>query len=414
MVVGKACRRFGLASSVALTGFLAFAYPANAEEKAVAKVVVTGNGAELGETPLLAEVAAKVPPGSYRMRAESGGPTRFANVYQEGDKTYLATVVDRIPAKGNVTYSLERASKVDRSTEGVSIVESSPGDVVVSIDGKPFTTYLANQGARPYYFPLIGPSGTAVTRAYPMKTVEGEKRDHPHHQSLWFTHGNVNGVDFWSNAKGHGTVKEITRKFPTAGPALAQIQTTDDWVGPDGKVICKDERTVGFFDTHDSRVIDFSIVVRALDKPVTFGATKEGSFAIRVATSMDVTSKKGGKITNSEGLTDDATWSKPAKWVDYVGPVAGETVGITILNHPASFRYPTTWHVRTYGLFAANPFGGKDFGPNAPGNYVINPGQSIRFDYRVIVHKGDTASAKPGASFEAYANPPKVEVSLVP
>ena len=155
-------------------------------------------------------------------------------------------------------------------------------------------------------------------------------------------------------------------------------------------------------------------MIRALDKPVTFGATKEGTFAVRVATSMDVTSKKGGKITNSEGLTDDATWSKAAKWVDYVGPVAGETIGITILNHPTSFRYPTTWHVRTYGLFAANPFGGKDFGPKALGDYVINPGQSIRFDYRVIVHKGDTASAKPGASFEAYANPPKVEVSLVP
>ena len=202
MVVGMACRRFGLGLSLAVSCFLAFACPANAEAQVVAKVVVTGNGTELGETPVLAEVAAKVLPGSYRLRAASGGPAHFANVYQDGDKTYLAAVVDHVPAQGNVTYSLERALKVDRGTEGVSIVENPAGDVVVSIDGKPFTTYLAKEGARPYYFPVIGPTGAAVTRAYPMKTVEGEKRDHPHHQSLWFTHGNVNGVDFWSNTKG--------------------------------------------------------------------------------------------------------------------------------------------------------------------------------------------------------------------
>jgi Methane oxygenase PmoA len=125
---------------------------------------------------------------------------------------------------------------------------------------------------------------------------------------------------------------------------------------------------------------------------------------------MDVDAKKGGKITNSDGLTDAAAWGKPATWVDYTGPVEGETVGIAILNHPSSFRHPTTWHVRTYGLFAANPFGWHDFGLKKSGDHTIPAGESIHFGYRVILHKGDTASAALAEAYEGYAKPPTVEV----
>ena len=119
------------------------------------------------------------------------------------------------------------------------------------------------------------------------------------------------------------------------------------------------------------RVIDFEITLKATHGPVTFGDTKEGMFGLRVASSMDVNKKQGGRITNAEGLTDDQAWGKASPWVDYTGPVQGKTVGIAILNHPRSFRYPTTWHVRTYGLFAANPFGWHDFGLGKSGEYVL-------------------------------------------
>jgi len=125
---------------------------------------------------------------------------------------------------------------------------------------------------------------------------------------------------------------------------------------------------------------------------------------------MDVKRKKGGKITNAEGITDDAAWGKASPWVDYTGPVEGETVGIAILNHPESFRHPTTWHVRDYGLFAANPFGWHDFGRPESGDYTIPAGKSISFRYRVIFHKGDTASAQVPAAYRAYSKPPEVEV----
>jgi hypothetical protein len=139
---------------------------------------------------------------------------------------------------------------------------------------------------------------------------------------------------------------------------------------------------------------------------------------VRVPTVMDVNSNLGGQVVNSEGqsikvgevkdgevqILDDA-WGKPAAWVDYHGPVGDQVVGVAILNHPSSFRYPTTWHVRAYGLFAANPFGLHDFqGVQEPiGAHTIEAGQSIALRYRVIFHAGDHQQSKVAEAFAAYA-----------
>ena len=136
------------------------------------------------------------------------------------------------------------------------------------------------------------------------------------------------------------------------------------------------QRLVTFYRTKAVRIIDFKFQIVASEGPVEFRDTKEGMFGLRVASSMDVDKKMGGKITNAEGLTNEKAWGKPSPWVDYVGPVKGTTVGIAIINHPASFRYPTTWHVRTYGLFAANPFGWHDFGRSDKGDYMVPGGQN--------------------------------------
>ena len=156
------------------------------------------------------------------------------------------------------------------------------------------------------------------------------------------------------------------------------------------------------------------MTITASDGPVTFGDTKEGTFGLRLASSMNVNRKTGGRIVNAEGITDTDAWGKASSWVDYSGPVNDETVGVAILNHPESFRYPTTWHVRDYGLFAANPFGYDDFKyKDAPGDHTIPAGESIRFRYRVILHLGDTEAAGIPAAFMAYAEGPAVEVRPV-
>ena len=110
-------------------------------------------------------------------------------------------------------------------------------------------------------------------------------------------------------------------------------------------------------------------------------------------------------------MVNEKAWGQPSPWVDYVGPVHEKTVGIAVLNRPGSFRYPTTWHVRPYGLFAANPFGWHDFGQPSRGDFTVANGESITLGYRVILHEGDTKAARIDRSFLRYAKPPVVEIA---
>ncbi len=282
-------------------------------------------------------------------------------------------------------------------------VEDTPGGVAVKIDGKPFAEYLIKSGSKPIVWPIYGPTGKLMTRSWPMDdTVATEKdRDHIHQRSLWLTHGDVNGIDFWSEGKGRIEHREFVNK---SGGNEAVLVTKNDWVSPDGKKILEDERTFTFGGDEDARWIDVDVVLKATEGPVVFGDTKEGSFGVRVPSSVRAESLKGGKIVNSDGKVNLAAWGKPAAWVDYYGPIDGETLGIAILNHPSSFRYPTPWHVRTYGLFAANPFGLSDFtGGKQQGEYTLPQGESLRLRHRVLLHKGDEKAGRVAEAFSAYA-----------
>jgi hypothetical protein len=290
---------------------------------------------------------------------------------------------------------------------GEFTVDKEEGGVTVKYDGKLVTRYVEKSGNKPILWPLIDPNGHEITRAYPMvaEGKPGERQDHVHHRSFWFDHGDVNGISFWDEGKGSGTI--VHRKYVKLdGGKEAVIATVNDWIGEDGVKQCEDLRTIAFAKHGDSLVIDYDITVKASTGKVTFGDTKEGSFGVRVAGTMKVDAKQGGKIINSEGEADAAAWGKPASWVDYHGPVEGETVGIAILNHPSSFRYPTHWHVRTYGLFAANPFGLHDFSgkkPDVNGAHSLEPGDSFTLKYRVLVHQGDEKEGKVAEEFERYA-----------
>jgi len=286
--------------------------------------------------------------------------------------------------------------------------ERSEKGVVIKIDGQLFTEYLIRSGSKPVLWPILGPTGKPMTRAYPMGEMPNEKRDHVHQRSLWFTHGNVNGVDFWAEGPGDGTI--VHREFVKveSGPQ-AVVVARDDWLGPDGKKQLEDQRSLTFGVDGDSRWIDFDITLTASNGPVKFGDTKEGTFGVRVAGTMKVDAKLGGRIVNSEGQTDGEAWGKPAAWVDYHGPVDGQTVGIAILNHPSSFRFPTYWHVRTYGLFAANPFGLRSFtgSPDADGSFTLPEGQSMALRYRLIFHRGDEKAGRVAEAYARYAKQPK-------
>jgi hypothetical protein len=287
--------------------------------------------------------------------------------------------------------------------------------VAIKLDGEPFTEYVIRSGSKPILWPIIGPTGAQMTRSYPMQDVEGEKRDHVHQRSLWFTHGEVNGIDFWAEPATYAAGKRppnkrlgtiVHREFVklAAQGSRAEIVTTNDWLDEEGRKQCEDQRSLVFSVSDNARLVDFDVVLRATDGAVEFGDTKEGSLGVRVPTAIDV-KDASGHIINSEGMKDKAAWGKRARWVDYYGPIEGQVVGIAILNHPSSFRHPTYWHVRDYGLFAANPFGVHDFEPNSEqkGGFTLPAGQTIRLRHRLIFHRGDAEGAHIAEAYERYA-----------
>ena len=292
-------------------------------------------------------------------------------------------------------------------------------DVVV--DGKPFTSYVFVGHRKPILFPVHGPSGVPMTRGWPMiADVAGEPHDHPHHESIWFTHGLVNGVDFWASHP-HAKKPEATANdriehvevVAAAGGDDGVVETKNRWVRADGTVICTDTRRIVFAGDAETRTIDHTITIHADHGPVTFGDTKEGAFGLRLPTQLQLVDRDGshgaaGHCVNSEGHRDADVWGKPARWVDYWGPIDGETVGVAVFDHPGNLRHPTHWHARDYGLVAANPFGLHYFAGARPGagDHTIPAGGSLTLRHLLVFHAGDAAAADIEALWRRWAAAP--------
>ncbi len=263
----------------------------------------------------------------------------------------------------------------------------------IEIDGKPFTTF--NYGAdagKPFLAPIRSASGTIVNRRFPMETVPGESRDHLHHRGLWFTYDDVNGVKFWENDPSYkkGRIGRVVVR-DSAWKAPGTLSATMEWRDPEGEVLLVENRDMVFYSDPKLRIIDFLITLTAA-KDVTFGDTKEGAFAIRLAENF--TERRGGKIVNADGRTKMINvWGKRSNWVDYSADLDGELLGVAIFDHPSNPHSPTYWHARDYGLFSLNPFGQNAFDPSAPENITKLPaGKKISFKWRVVIHPGDADS----------------------
>jgi hypothetical protein len=298
------------------------------------------------------------------------------------------------------SVAIERSAFAAESAPGVSVREE--GDRVrVETGDSLFTEYHYRGVPRPYFYPLIGPGGRRMTRHWPMEEYAGEERDHVHHRSLWFTHGDVNGVDFWSESAQAGKILHEAFTGLSSGAREGVIRSRNRWIAPGGRIVCTDERMFRVYAPEGGQgtLFDFEVTVYASNGDLVFGDTKEGSMAIRLAESMRLVRDKKpglGHIVNSNGVRDGRTWGLRAGWVDYYGPVDGQTVGVAIFDHPANPRHPTWWHVRDYGLFAANPFGVHDFERRPPGTgkLELRAGYHVTFRYRFYLHEGDEAQAR--------------------
>jgi hypothetical protein len=307
--------------------------------------------------------------------------------------------------------------------------------VDITIDGKPFTSYMwPTTLKKPTLFPLRTAKGTVVTRGYPLETRKGERVDHPHHVGLWLNHGDVNGLDFWNNSddiKGERVAKMGTilhRRVVSAkgGNDRGELAVETEWVKPDGTPLIKEQTQFVFRGTGDSRTIDRTTTLMALGERVVFKDTKEALFGMRVARGLELPYEKAevlsdengrptpkpvmdntgvsGMYTSSEGLMGDDVWGKRARWMMLTGTVDKEPVTIAMLDTPSNPNFPTFWHARGYGLFAANPLGEKLFpDPKKAFDLTLEPGKSATFHYRVLILDGTAKSEDNEKAYQEFS-----------
>jgi hypothetical protein len=307
---------------------------------------------------------------------------------------------------------------------GVTI-EVREGREINFLAGKDLVTsyHIGPDAAKPYFWPLNAPNGVAVTRAWPMeKPRPGEQTDHVHQKSGWFSHGDVipegidvkqkikgiAGVDFWSESEGHGRIVCVKVGEPEQAKDHASIVTANEWRTADGVKVLDEKRTISLYVVDGARLLVMGSDLWADVCPVTFGDTKEGSFGVRVRT--EITEEKGkSKITNADGKTgekgEDGCWGRISAWCDYSGPLDGKTAGIALMADPDN-PYPSCWHVRGYGLMAANPFGRDKSGfPAVKGKtdlVKLAKGDHLKLRYGILLHDGDAKEGKTAECYEQF------------
>jgi Methane oxygenase PmoA len=306
------------------------------------------------------------------------------------------------------------------------VANESARRVDVTIDGKPFTSYLWPATImKPVLYPLRTATGRLVTRGFPLDPRKGERVDHPHHVGLWFNHGDVNGFDFWNNSDAipkdqavhMGTIHHKRIVSARSGDDRGELSIEAEWVAGDGKALLREQTQFIFRGTADTRVIDRYTTLTALDHRVVLRDNKESTLGIRLARELEQPSNQpevftdaSGKATtvpvldntgvtgeyvSSEGKKGDAVWGTRGKWTLVGGRIGSQPIAIAILDHPSNFGYPTHWHARGYGLFAANPLGQKALGDgNEELNLVLDSGKSATFRYRVMILDGPQAKER--------------------
>ena len=331
----------------------------------------------------------------------------------------------------------EHLAEEEMPKDRIELVRDDAGKKVnVLIDGKLFTAYqYPDNIMKPVLYPLVTPEGTTITRKFPMEKGEGERVDHPHHAGVWFNYGDVNGLDFWNNSEAipaekkdkYGTIVHKEVMSMADGDDVATLQTGMDWVAPDGKVLLKETTQFVFGVNDDYRFIDRFTTLTAQGETVNFEDNKEGVLGIRVTRALEHPSDKeeiftdangnptdvavlnnegvNGKYVSSEGVEGVDVWGKRADWVNLTSSIGAEQISLVILDHPKNVGYPTYWHARGYGLFAANPLGQKVFSKGEEElKFKLAAGEEVTFRHRIIVASKNLDKAALDAAFQNFAS----------
>jgi hypothetical protein len=325
-------------------------------------------------------------PGPFRARDKDSG----ASVAAQGDGTVVRWLVPSIPAGAKRTYVVEKGEAAGATA---LVVAESDGVVAIKGPDREITRWYPAAGTankKPCFYPLTA-HGVNVLRGYPLEDRAGEAKDHPHHTGIYHAFGEVNGREYWSKTN------IVNRKAEkSAGPVYARVRAENVW-GED----LVETQDVFVLNAGADAVLDFTITLTAA-QDVVFGRNpkmaKEGSFAVRVGT--ELTRKGDAPEMMSDALGnkgEKAIRAAAAPWVDYSGEIGGKKVGVAVMDHPTSFRAPTNWHVRAYGLFAANPW-------LVRGENELKKGDSLTLRYRIYVHAGGPEDGKVADVYAGFAN----------
>ncbi len=307
-------------------------------------------------------------------------------------------------------------------SESTASVQLKPGSqsVQVILDGKPFTTYYFDKAiAKPFLMPLRTAAGVVISRPFPMgNTVApadtNTRSFEPHQRPLYFGHGNIDGLNFWAekafDSYYHGESREAYGRMVLSKLEKSSVEGDTGIVvarfglqAPSGRTIGTELQTFRFKGHDRLRILDCEFGIYTDHGPITFGDTKEGTFAIRLGEDL---SAPDDHMLNSKGAKGEAAiWGKRADWVAYSGNVAGKPVSVAVFDSPKSFRHPTNWHARAYGLLAANPFGLREFNKDASqdGSWTIPEGKALLFAYRILISDGVLSRAQIAWLYQLYS-----------
>jgi hypothetical protein len=321
-------------------------------------------------------------------------------------------------------------------TARIQLVQNAEEQKVdVLIDGQLFTSYIyPSTIKKPVLYPLITPKGTKITRKFPLESSVGERVDHPHHVGVWFNYGDVNGLDFWNNSDSipegkrehYGTIVHKEIISAKGGNDEATLEVAMDWISPTGEVLLKENTTFVFKGAGDEFSIDRITNLTAANGEVSFKDNKEGVLGIRLTREMELPSDKpdiftdangiatkvkvlnnegvNGKYLNAEGVEGLACWGLRSNWVNLSSNIGDETVSLAILDHKNNVGYPTYWHARGYGLFAANPLGQAVFSDGKETlDFKLNANESTTFKHRIILSNNKLDTESLNAKFAEFS-----------
>ena len=379
------------------------------------ELTIVGSNHNCLFTPVSAELETPANLGSIELMDAASQTPVLCQWEPAGDKVLLSWIVTGLEKEQQKRYCV-KFSEAEKEIEAsqVTVEEAEEGCLGIEIGGEFFTGYhYGAEVCRPYFHPVIGPYGQSVTRGFPMvEGIEGESTDHHHHRAIYVAHGDVNGVDDWSESPNCGRI--VHRDFDTvsSGPVYGHIVDQLEWVSNAGEPVLQEVRDMKIYNVSPSKLVDMQLTLTApADNDVVFGDTKEGGLlSLRVAGTMKATS--GGKMENAIGsINEQEMWGKRAQWADYSGPVEGKWVGVALFDHPKNLRHPTYWHARNYGLMTANPFGIATFegDPSRDGSYTLPAGETVIFRYRIYIHKGDAREGNVAEKYQNYINPPRMQ-----